>query len=276
MRKRLGDQSVDVVVTSPPYNIGQDYTLYDDSQDEDDYFELIDNAAAQIKRVLSPRGSFFLNLGGRPSDAVWPLRVITRLVPSVFKLQNTILWIKSIAIPADEVGPDTPIKTDLSIGHFKPVNSGRYLNSVSEYVFHLTKAGDVPLDKLGIGVRYGHKSNIDRWPSRPARNLRDRGNVWYIQHPTRNGPAAHPCQFPARLPEMCIKLHGRDQAGLVLDPFLGTGSTAVACKKLGVPFVGFEVDPDYVNEALQRLGLKDDGAPDRARTQTQDVGAEVA
>lgn len=63
----------------------------------------------------------------------------------------------------------------------------------------------------------------------------------------------HPATFPIRLPEMCIKLHGLRDKMLVLDPFLGIGSTAVASMRLGISFVGFEIDKGYMDEAITRL-----------------------
>jgi site-specific DNA-methyltransferase (adenine-specific) len=59
--------------------------------------------------------------------------------------------------------------------------------------------------------------------------------------------------FPDRLPEMCIRLHGVEGTRLVLDPFMGTGSTAVAATRLGVRFLGFEIDPEYVDLAGERV-----------------------
>ena len=64
----------------------------------------------------------------------------------------------------------------------------------------------------------------------------------------------HPATFPVKLPEMCIKLHGVSNKNiLVVDPFCGIGSTAVACKRLGVSFVGFDIDKDYLDEAVTRV-----------------------
>ncbi|MFA5103342.1 MAG: site-specific DNA-methyltransferase, partial [Candidatus Thermoplasmatota archaeon] len=63
---------------------------------------------------------------------------------------------------------------------------------------------------------------------------------------------SHPTVFPRKLPEMCIRLHGIRPHMLVLDPFMGTGSTALASQKLGVDFLGFEIDTTYVTTA-QRL-----------------------
>ncbi|MGB4633531.1 MAG: DNA methyltransferase, partial [Bacillota bacterium] len=61
-----------------------------------------------------------------------------------------------------------------------------------------------------------------------------------------------------RLPEMCIRLHGLDKTGLVLDPFMGLGNTAIACARLGVSFVGFEIDAVYFDEAYRRAGSEAD------------------
>ena len=71
----------------------------------------------------------------------------------------------------------------------------------------------------------------------------------------------HPTIFPEKLPEMCIKLHGVKKNMLVLDPFMGTGSTALACQKLGVNFIGFEIDASYIDIANKEL-LKQKEKPD--------------
>jgi site-specific DNA-methyltransferase (adenine-specific) len=64
----------------------------------------------------------------------------------------------------------------------------------------------------------------------------------------------HPTIFPVKLPEMCIKLHGLRPDLSVLDPFCGTGTTAIACKKLGVNFIGFDIVQKYVKDAIERVG----------------------
>jgi site-specific DNA-methyltransferase (adenine-specific) len=268
MQERIQPESVDVVVTSPPYNLGVRYGHYVDALDEKEYLRWISNVGDQIERVLSPGGSFFLNLGGPPSRPGWPWEVLSEVARKGerFQLQNTILWLKALAFRSGDLAPDDPLDRDVVIGHYKPVNSERYLNGLSEYVFHLTKRGDVILDKLALGVPYAHKSNVTRW-SRRNGDIRDRGNVWYIPYPTitRSGP--HPCAFPPKLPKMCIELHGVKRTGLVLDPFAGSGSTAVACRELGLPFIGFEIDPEYAEiarNAVQTLS-RIAPSPDRCR-----------
>ncbi len=89
--------SVDVVVTSPPYNIGVKYGVYNDHISRHDYLNWIEKWSEEVLRVLAPQGSVFFNIGGTPSDPWGPLETAQRLGKR-FQLQNTIHWIKSIAI----------------------------------------------------------------------------------------------------------------------------------------------------------------------------------
>jgi len=96
-------------------------------------------------------------------------------------------------------------------------------------------------------VRYQDQSNVSRWRTAGS-GVRCRGNTWFIPYDTiqnRDKDRPHPATFPAKLPEMCVRLHGRERVKLVADPFLGLGSTALACVGLGVDFVGF--DPTFRN-----------------------------
>lgn len=244
--KELESKSVNIVVTSPPYNIGIKYHSYHDKLDKSDYLTWIGRVVKEIKRVLADDGSFFLNLGYTPKNP-WIALDVANVVRSHFVLQNMIHWIKSIAIQKSDVGNYPGIVCDVAVGHYKPVNSDRYLSNMHEYIFHFTKHGDVKLDKLSIGVPYQDKFNVKR----TGRDVRDRGNTWFIPYETiqSRNERPHPAPFPPKLPELCIKLHGIEDSTLVLDPFMGIGSTAVACVRLGVDFIGFEIDRDYCDVA---------------------------
>ena len=252
---RLGDESVDVVVTSPPYNLGIAYGKYSDRQDRQSYLRWCHEWAEQVRRILKPTGSFFLNIGAAPSNPMLPHEMVIEL-RNLFVLQNTIHWVKSIAIE-DRKG-------DLqSHGHFKPISSKRFINDCHEYVFHFTKTGCVELDRLAIGVPYQDKSNIARWSHTRGSDLRCRGNTWFIPYQTIQSRAKerpHPATFPVQLAELCIKLHGPAGAGRIqtmLDPFLGIGNSAVAAQRCSVKrFIGFEIDESYLTEAKRRLALR--------------------
>ena len=251
------DRLVDVIVTSPPYNVGAAYSGYDDTISRADYLAWLDQWASVMKRVLAENGSVFLNIGGKPSDPVIPHQVLEIMLRHL-KLQNVIHWVKSIAIAREDAGDYPSVTGDISVGHYKPVNSPRYLNDCHEYIFHLSKTGDVPLDRLAVGVPYQDKSNIARW-KRPAGDRRCRGNTWFIPYETiqrRDRDRPHPASFPTKLPLMCVLLHGRERAGLVMDPFMGLGTTAVAAARLAVDFVGFEIDPVYFRLACESVAAE--------------------
>ncbi len=249
---RLTNETVDLVVTSPPYNLGIDYRQYADRQDRQSYLNWCAKWSAQIRRILRSDGSFFLNVGSAPSNPMLPHQIVIELTSASggFLLQNTIHWIKSIAVE-DREG-------DLkSHGHFKPINSKRFLNDCHECIFHFTKTARVKLDRLAIGVPYQDKSNIGRWSHTRGSDLRCRGNTWFIPYQTiqsREKERPHPATFPVQLAEWCIKLQGVSRVRTMLDPFLGIGNSAVAAKCCGVKrFIGFEIDKTYLAEAKRRL-----------------------
>jgi site-specific DNA-methyltransferase (adenine-specific) len=246
--------SVDIVVTSPPYNLNKKYRSYVDKKERKDYLSWLSGIARASHNVLKNEGSFFLNVSGAPSDSLLPLEVAKVFVDSEYKLQNTIHWIKSISIEKDDLAKTGFFSSSesVSIGHFKPIMSGRFLNDFHEYIFHFTKRRNVKLDKLAIGVAYQDKTNIGRWKS-PKEDKRDRGNVWFIPYPTIREGRPHPAVFPERLPYLCIKLHGIREGMLVYDPFMGIGSTAMACLELGVDFIGTEIDNEYIEAAQKRI-----------------------
>jgi site-specific DNA-methyltransferase (adenine-specific) len=251
---RLAERSVDAIVTSPPYNLGVRYRTYDDQLPREEYLQWTNRWAAAAAAVLHPRGSLFLNVGHKPTDP-WVAMDVAQAVRRHLHLQNLIHWVKSIAI--DDHG--------LAVGHYKPINSDRFLNDCHEFIFHFTPAGRTALDRTAIGVPYQDKSNVTRWTA--AKNdLRCRGNTWFIPYETiqsRDRDRPHPATFPPRVPEMCLRLHGLRRVGLVVDPFAGLGSSAVACAQLRLNFVGIDLDREYLKEAVDRTAaaLRDAGEP---------------
>jgi site-specific DNA-methyltransferase (adenine-specific) len=253
IKSKLLEKKIDVVVTSPPYNIGVSYNRYKDTLPRSDYLKFLSNVSIAIKKVLTDDGSFFINVGSKPSDP-WIALDVANVLRKYFILQNVIVWVKSIAIPKSDVGSYPTITADIAVGHFKPLVSDRFVNDCFEFIFHFTKNGNVKLDKLSIGVPYQDKTNIGRW-KRAIRDIRDRGNTWFIPYETiwDKEQRPHPSSFPIKLPEMCIKLHGVTKCNSVLDPFIGIGSTALASIRLGVSCIGFDIDKRYLEICKQRI-----------------------
>jgi site-specific DNA-methyltransferase (adenine-specific) len=251
---RLPQGSLDAIVTSPPYNLGIRYRTYDDTMPRSRYLDWTGQWVGLAARALSEQGSLFLNVGSKPTDP-WTALDVAQAARPHLKLQNTIHWIKSIAIEKALAGGRTKLEDDLAVGHYKPINSERFLHDCHEFVFHFTPKGHTPLRRQAIGVRYQDKSNVTRWRAAGG-DLRCRGNTWFIPYETiqsREKDRPHPATFPPRLPEMCLRLHGIDRIGTVADPFLGLGSTAVACAQLELNFVGVELDKRYLEEAVERV-----------------------
>jgi site-specific DNA-methyltransferase (adenine-specific) len=232
--------SIDVIVTSPPYNIGVAYRTYDDRRPRAEYIDWLRSVGRELSRVLKKDGSFFLNVGSTNSDPWIPMDVAGAF-RDTFVIQNHIVWAKSVAI-----GDDT-------VGHFKPINSRRFMNHNHESIFHFTHDGSVDVDRLAIGVPFKDKTNIARWGH--SRDKRCAGNVWFIPYQTVRSKSQkfnHPAGFPVDLPKRCLQLHGVEGAA-VLDPFLGAGTTLIAAEQLGMRGIGIEIDQHYAEIASERL-----------------------
>jgi site-specific DNA-methyltransferase (adenine-specific) len=249
----LNAGSQDLIVTSPPYNLGIAYKSFKDSAPREEFLGWCREWAAELRRVMADDASFFLNVGAAPANPLMPHQLLLALTDGedpLFILQNTFHWVKSITI-------ETRSNEQISAGHFKPINSKRYVNDCHEYIFHLTKSGTVTLDRRAAGVPYQDKSNISRWGHTGGEDLRCRGNTWFIPYETinsRDKDRPHPATFPVALVEQCVRLHGKGTATILLDPFLGIGSSAIAAAQLGLnSFTGIELDESYLAVAHERL-----------------------
>lgn len=257
--RQMADQSIDLAVTSPPYNLGIKYDTYKDKADRSEFIAWCLEWATELKRVMSDQASFFLNVGAAPKNPLLPHQLLLALTEGssdekpLFTLQNTFHWIKSISV-------ETKQGETISAGHFKPINSPRYVNDCHEYVFHLTKTGDIPLARKAAGVPYVYKSNISRWGHTDGEDKRCRGNTWFIPYDTiqsRSKERPHPATFPVGLVEQCIRIHGKGAATRMLDPFNGIGTSAIAAHRMKIKsYSGFDIDEGYLATSHERLGAE--------------------
>jgi site-specific DNA-methyltransferase (adenine-specific) len=259
--RTMPTQSVAIVVTSPPYNLGKGYSLHKDSMPEADYLAWQGEVAKEISRILRPDGHLFLNVG---SDSAHPRRAedVAIVYERYLIRQQTIVWVKSLAVDASAI-PEPELRQVLherTLGHFVSLNSDCFLNPCWEPVFHFTPSGRSPINRLAIGVPYVFKDQPERFGH--SRDKHCRGNVWHNPYPTKQSRADldyHPATFPVALAERCLRLAVPPVSGLVLDPFLGIGSTLLAAKTLNLDGVGIEIDPAYCAAARRRLSQGNEG-----------------
>lgn len=248
--KSLPDKTFKCIVTSPPYNLGMKYgENVDDKKPFDVYLSWIHDVFVECKRVMTDDGSLFLNVGYTSTEP-WIAMDVANTLRKDFVLQNQFTWVKNISIGEN------------SHGHFKPINSKRFVNVTNENVYHFTKTGDAPLSRLAIGVPFVHKSNLrsrsEAKKDEVKPDCRCRGNTWFVPYETiqsnKKERGGHPASYPVELAEHCIKLcMGDSRDGRVLDPFVGTGTTLVAAQKLGLVGTGIDINPEFLSFARSRL-----------------------
>jgi len=166
----LAPGSVGSIVTSPPYNLGIKYRSYQDDIPRTEYLNWTDRWLRAASKVVAPSSSLFLNVGAKPTDPWIPLEV-AQVARRYFKLQNTIHWVKSIAIDRESAGQSAGLERDMAVGHYKPINSDRFVNDCHEFIFHFTPGGKTRLERRAIGVHYQDASNVTRWAGASGKRL---------------------------------------------------------------------------------------------------------
>jgi DNA modification methylase len=252
----IESNSVALVVTSPPYFVGKEY---EEAVGEGDvpgsyleYLDLLTDVFAECKRVLEPGGRIAVNvanLGRKPyrslsADVIGILQDRLGLL-----LRGEIIWVKGQAASGScawgsYASPVNPVLRDLS-ERIVVASKGRFDRAK-------------PTRKRGRGkAATGPNVNKDDF-------LDYTTDVWDFP-PESARRVNHPAPFPVELPQRLIELYTyRDDEEVVLDPFAGSGSTAVAALRSGRRFVGYELDPKYQERAEKRI------ADERTRLETLD------
>ena len=234
--KALPDSLIDLTVTSPPYNIGK---VYEDIVDIKDYVNWCSNWISQIHRVTKNNGSFWLNVGYLAIDGKGLAVPISYLLwdKTEFYLLQEIVWNYSAGVACRN--------------RYSPRNEKIlwYVKDANNYTFNLNSVRDP-------NVKYPNQKKNGKLKCNPlGKNPSD---VWQIAKVTsgKNRSSkertAHPAQFPLEMVDRIIK--GGSSAGeLILDPFMGSGSTAISAISNDRYVIGFEINKQYIDLISERI-----------------------
>ncbi len=237
--QRLSAESIDATITSPPYCIGKDY---ENETSTEDFVANHTKLLPEIVRITKPGGSICWQVGYHISNGVvTPLDYIIHQLMAKhpeMKLRNRIIWTFGHGL------------------HPQKRFSGRH-----ETILWFTKGSDYSfnLDAVRVQQRYPGKRAYkgDKKGQLSGNPLgKNPSDVWDLpnvkaQHPEKTD---HPCQFPIALAERLIKAVTKS-GDIVFDPYMGSGTTAVAAFNLGRRFLGAEINRDYFEICKDRLAL---------------------
>ncbi len=225
--KELPDNSIHLMVTSPPYNVGKDY---DQNLSLDDYRDLIRNVMKEVYRVLVVGGRACINIANLGRKPYIPLHsfIIEDMTKIGFFMRGEIIWNKGAS-----ASPSMAWGSWLS-----PTNPS--LRDVHEYILIFSKGNN------GRKNLNNKKSNITK-----EEFMEFTKSVWTF--PAQQARSVgHPAPFPVELPTRLIKFY-TFVGDVVLDPFIGSGTTAIAAKNLNRHYVGYDTNKEYCKIAEARI-----------------------
>ncbi len=222
---QIPDNCVALMVTSPPYNVGKDY---DDDLNIDEYLTLLRDVFTETWRVIEPGGRVAVNVANLGRKPYMPLNqyVASLLTEIGFDLRGEIIWQK-----AKSAGGSCAWGSWMSA-------KNPTLRDIHEYVIVASKGSYARVRK---GEDTVSKETF----------LEATVSIWDIL-PESARRVGHPAPFPVELPRRLIELY-TFEGDLILDPFLGSGSTAVAAVETGRHYVGYELSAEYIELAERRI-----------------------
>jgi DNA modification methylase len=262
----LPDGRIDCTITSPPYFRQRDYGSTDQIGQEQTPREYVDRMVAlfqQCYRATSPTGSLWLVLGDKYLDGQllgMPWRVAIALAESGWVLRSDIIWHKPNAMPS--AVKNRPTTDHEYVFFFTKSRENYYYDADAVRQPHVTFTAQSRMrgGRRHFGQRDGtpeqgknqgnNNLHTGRWDQAFHPKGRNRRTVWSV--PLSKFREAHFAVFPETLVETCM-LAGSPAGGLVLDPFLGSGTTAVVATRLGRRYLGIECVPEYCEMAARRL-----------------------
>jgi site-specific DNA-methyltransferase (adenine-specific) len=225
--KELPDNSVHLMVTSPPYNVGKEY---DNNLTLEEYLAFLVRAWKETYRVLVPGGRACINIANVGRKPYIPLHasIMHDMIDLGFLMRGEIIWDKAASASSSTAWGSWQSATNPT------------LRDTHEYILVFSK-GSFRRDKMD-----GRTSTISK-----DEFLEFTKSVWGFPSESAR-KVGHPAPFPIELPYRLIQLYTFSDE-IVLDPFMGSGQTALAALKAGRHFAGYEVNEKYVQLAEERI-----------------------
>jgi DNA modification methylase len=264
--RRIPKGLVNTIVTSPPYYKQRNYGWPGQIGSEGSaslYVERLVNVFRECRRALADDGTLWLNLGDKYSNGQLlglPWKLAFALQDDGWILRSDIIWQKPNAMPSSVKNRPT---TDHEYIFLFSKSPRYYYDADAIREPHITftessrmKGGRNHFNKRGGTPERGKNGgnpNLHnaRWDQAFHPKGRNRRTVWQI--PLSKFPKAHFAVFPESLVELCVKAGSRE-SGVVLDPFCGSGTTALVARRLGRNYIGIDCNPDYCKMAEERVG----------------------
>jgi len=228
--KNIPDNSVDVTFADPPFNLKKNYNSYSDSKEFKEYLEWCEQWIYEMVRVTKPTGSIFIH-----NIPKW-LTYFSAFLNKYAHFKHWIAW----------DAPTAPMGKSLQPAHYGILFYTKKEKGAKIYELRHPHKRD---RKYGHLLKdYGGKKD-GLHPFGPLVS-----DVWTDIHRIKHNRKRdlHPCQLPIHLMDRII-LMTTDEGDIVLDPFSGTGTTAISAKRLGRKFIGFELDKTYLEISKEKL-----------------------
>lgn len=266
--KQLKKGSADVVIADPPYNIGKDFGINNEKKDLEEYTEWSKKWISECINILKPNGTMFIYGFSEilahlfveiPINKRWLVWHYTnKNVPALNFWQRShesliCCWKgKNPIFNRDDVRePYTEGFLNGAAGKLRNPTKGRFSKGTVTTVYKAHEGGALPRDVIKVPALAGGAGKAERWFL--CKNCDEVYAPEELKNHDKHEVIKHPTQKPMELSERILKSARPKNNGVVLVPFVGSGSECVAAKKLGMKFIGFEINPDYIRIAEARL-----------------------